>query len=77
MVICWYVHFNCRPSCKQGCYVKHYDVVSGEEELSYGYGGTAKASTECKFRDYGEKFGAGDVITAYLVREILVKSKVM
>ena len=43
--------------------------VAGEEEYSYGYGGTGKASTECKFSDYGEKFANGDVITAYLVRE--------
>nr|KAG5689769.1 hypothetical protein BaRGS_031170 [Batillaria attramentaria] len=38
----------------------------GEEALSYGYGGTGKASTECQFKDYGESFTAGDVITAYL-----------
>ncbi|KAL5008098.1 hypothetical protein ScPMuIL_013679 [Solemya velum] len=38
----------------------------GEEPLSYGYGGTGKASTDCKFQDYGEQFTAGDVITAYL-----------
>ena len=43
--------------------------VAGEEEYSYGYGGTGKASTECKFSDYGEKFANGDVITAYLVRD--------
>ncbi|RUS76398.1 hypothetical protein EGW08_015849, partial [Elysia chlorotica] len=41
----------------------------GEEELSYGYGGTAKASTECNFVDYGQTFGPGDVITAYLDME--------
>ena len=40
---------------------------SGEEALSFGYGGTGKASTECQFKDYGESFTAGDVITAYLV----------
>ena len=44
-------------------------MFTGEEEHSYGYGGTAKASTECRFSDYGEKFAAEDVITAYLVRE--------
>ncbi|XP_064600280.1 heterogeneous nuclear ribonucleoprotein U-like protein 1 isoform X2 [Liolophura sinensis] len=38
----------------------------GEEPLSYGYGGTAKASENCKFKDYGETFTSGDVITAYL-----------
>jgi len=36
--------------------------------MSFGYGGTAKASTDLKFTDYGEKFTAGDVITAYIVR---------
>ncbi|XP_029643153.1 heterogeneous nuclear ribonucleoprotein U-like protein 1 isoform X2 [Octopus sinensis] len=38
----------------------------GEVPLSHGYGGTGKASTDCKFKDYGEKFGSGDVITSYL-----------
>lgn len=41
--------------------------ATGEEALSYGYGGTAKASENCKFKDYGETFTSGDVITAYLV----------
>jgi len=38
----------------------------GEEALSYGYGGTGKASTECKFNDFGETYGPDDVITAYI-----------
>lgn len=38
----------------------------GEEAKSFGYGGTGKAATECKFEDYGQQFTAGDVITAYL-----------
>ncbi|PVD25432.1 hypothetical protein C0Q70_13088 [Pomacea canaliculata] len=38
----------------------------GEEPLSYGYGGTGKASTDCKFTDFGQTFTAGDIITAYL-----------
>ncbi|XP_022091036.1 heterogeneous nuclear ribonucleoprotein U-like protein 1 [Acanthaster planci] len=38
----------------------------GEEDFSYGYGGTAKFSTRGQFRDYGLTFGAGDVITACL-----------
>ncbi|XP_071787333.1 heterogeneous nuclear ribonucleoprotein U-like protein 1 isoform X2 [Asterias amurensis] len=38
----------------------------GEEAFSYGYGGTAKISVQCKFSDYGEKFEAGDVIASYL-----------
>ncbi|GFO50470.1 heterogeneous nuclear ribonucleoprotein u-like protein 1 [Plakobranchus ocellatus] len=41
----------------------------GEEALSFGYGGTGKASTECNFVDYGQTFGPGDVITAYLDME--------
>lgn len=41
--------------------------MSGEEAKSFGYGGTGKAATECKFEDYGQQFTAGDVITAYLV----------
>ncbi|KAG8231801.1 hypothetical protein J437_LFUL012077 [Ladona fulva] len=38
----------------------------GEEPLSYGYGGTGKASTNCQFKDYGKPFGLNDVVTAYL-----------
>ena len=40
--------------------------VIGEEKLSYGYGGTAKASVDCKFQNYGKTFGEGDVVTAYI-----------
>ena len=40
---------------------------AGEEPKSFGYGGTAKLVHECKFEDYGQVFGAGDVITAYVV----------
>lgn len=42
----------------------------GEEPLSYGFGGTGKASTDCKFIDYGQQFTAGDVITAYIDYEM-------
>ncbi|XP_058238597.1 heterogeneous nuclear ribonucleoprotein U-like protein 1 isoform X2 [Hemibagrus wyckioides] len=38
----------------------------GEEPSSYGYGGTGKKSSNCKFEDYGEKFGENDVIGCYL-----------
>ncbi|CAH1261467.1 HNRNPU [Branchiostoma lanceolatum] len=41
-------------------------IQLGEEPFSYGYGGTAKSSTACKFNDYGEKFGAGDVMGCYV-----------
>lgn len=52
--------------CRVGWSTDDNTMQLGEEELSYGYGGTAKASTECKFTNYGEKFSVGDVITAYL-----------
>ncbi|XP_059362273.1 heterogeneous nuclear ribonucleoprotein U-like protein 1 isoform X3 [Carassius carassius] len=38
----------------------------GEEAFSYGYGGTGKKSTCCKFEDYREKFGESDVIECYV-----------
>ena len=42
-------------------------LFPGEERFSYGFGGTGKASTDCKFTDFGETFGEGDVISCYLV----------
>jgi hypothetical protein len=42
-------------------------LYEGEEPLSYGYGGTGKASTDCKFKDYGKPFHVGDVVGALLV----------
>ncbi|XP_066970819.1 heterogeneous nuclear ribonucleoprotein U-like protein 1 isoform X2 [Macrobrachium rosenbergii] len=41
-------------------------MTLGEEPFSYGYGGTAKASTDLKFKDYGRPFGKGDVIGCFL-----------
>uniref|UniRef100_A0A8C7VK36 SAP domain-containing protein n=1 Tax=Oncorhynchus mykiss TaxID=8022 RepID=A0A8C7VK36_ONCMY len=38
----------------------------GEEPFSYGYGGTGKKSSKCKFEDYGEKFGENDVLGCYI-----------
>ncbi|KAL8609349.1 hypothetical protein ACOMHN_008143 [Nucella lapillus] len=38
----------------------------GEEPWSFGYGGTGKFSTNCRFSDYGQRFGAGDVIGVML-----------
>uniref|UniRef100_A0A803TFI5 B30.2/SPRY domain-containing protein n=1 Tax=Anolis carolinensis TaxID=28377 RepID=A0A803TFI5_ANOCA len=35
----------------------------GEELFSYGYGGTGKKSTNCKFENYGECFSENDIIT--------------
>lgn len=42
------------------------DLQLGEVVNSYGYGGTAKASENCKFKDYGEPFGKDDVVTSYV-----------
>lgn len=39
----------------------------GEEPFSFGYGGTGKKSSDCKFADFGEKFGENDVIGCYIV----------
>ncbi|KAJ8981698.1 hypothetical protein NQ317_003419 [Molorchus minor] len=38
----------------------------GEEKYSYGYESSGKFVTDKQFTDYGTKFGAGDVIGAYL-----------
>jgi len=38
--------------------------VAGEEENSWGYGGTAKFSTNNKFSNFGRRFSKGDVIMA-------------
>ncbi len=42
----------------------------GEEPLSYGYGGTAKISVNCQFKDYGVAFSVGDVVGCFLVSEL-------
>ncbi|XP_032870318.1 heterogeneous nuclear ribonucleoprotein U-like protein 1 isoform X1 [Amblyraja radiata] len=34
----------------------------GEEAFSYGFGGTGKKSSNCKFLDYGERFSENDVM---------------
>lgn len=49
-----------------------FNVSTGEEDFSFGYGGTGKASVKCKFVDFGEKFGVGDVIGAYVVSPLLL-----
>ena len=41
-------------------------MCTGEEPNSYGYGGTGKFSVNCKFSDYGQRYGQGDVIGAML-----------
>lgn len=42
-------------------------ILLGEEPFSYGYGGTGKKSSSCKFEDYGQKFGENDVVGCYIV----------
>lgn len=42
-------------------------LVLGEEPFSFGYGGTGKKSENCKFADFGERFGENDVIGCYIV----------
>ena len=39
----------------------------GEEPYSWGYGGTGTKSFNCKFTQYGQRFGVGDVIGCFLV----------
>ncbi|XP_076035906.1 uncharacterized protein LOC143021925 isoform X3 [Oratosquilla oratoria] len=41
-------------------------LMLGEEPLSYGYEGTAKASSNLRFKNYGIKFGKGDVVGCFL-----------
>lgn len=49
---------------------KRSGLVSGEEPFSFGYGGTGKKSENCKFADFGERFGENDVIGCYIVSSI-------
>ncbi|XP_041850279.1 heterogeneous nuclear ribonucleoprotein U-like protein 1 [Melanotaenia boesemani] len=49
-----------------GWSINHSSTQLGEEPFSFGYGGTGKKSSDCKFADYGEKFGENDVIGCYI-----------
>ncbi|KAK5905250.1 hypothetical protein CesoFtcFv8_006731 [Champsocephalus esox] len=40
-----------------GWSLNHCSTQLGEEPFSFGYGGTGKKSADCKFEDFGEKFG--------------------
>ena len=39
----------------------------GEDKLSYGYDSSGKKATDSEFAEYGQTFGAEDVIGCYLV----------
>ncbi|XP_061637350.1 heterogeneous nuclear ribonucleoprotein U-like protein 1 isoform X2 [Phyllopteryx taeniolatus] len=49
-----------------GWSLNHCSTQLGEEPFSFGYGGTGKKSSDCKFANYGEKFGENDVIGCYI-----------
>ncbi|XP_047449335.1 heterogeneous nuclear ribonucleoprotein U-like protein 1 isoform X2 [Mugil cephalus] len=49
-----------------GWSLNHCSTQLGEEPFSFGYGGTGKKSADCKFADFGEKFGENDVIGCYI-----------
>ncbi|KAJ0021911.1 hypothetical protein NQD34_009401 [Periophthalmus magnuspinnatus] len=49
-----------------GWSLNHCSTQLGEEPFSFGYGGTGKKSSDCKFADYGERFGENDVIGCYI-----------
>jgi len=49
-----------------GWSINHCSTQLGEEAFSFGYGGTGKKSSDCKFADFGEKFGENDVIGCYI-----------
>ncbi|XP_019943845.1 heterogeneous nuclear ribonucleoprotein U-like protein 1 [Paralichthys olivaceus] len=49
-----------------GWSLNHCSTQLGEEPFSFGYGGTGKKSEDCKFSNYGEKFGENDVIGCYI-----------
>lgn len=49
-----------------GWSVQSASLQLGIEPLSYGYGGTAKSSTDGKFQNYGIRFGVGDVIGCFI-----------
>uniref|UniRef100_A0A8C6SFL5 Heterogeneous nuclear ribonucleoprotein U like 1 n=1 Tax=Neogobius melanostomus TaxID=47308 RepID=A0A8C6SFL5_9GOBI len=43
-----------------GWSLNHSSTQLGEEPFSFGYGGTGKKSSDCKFADFGERFGEND-----------------
>ncbi|KAF8564408.1 hypothetical protein P879_02611 [Paragonimus westermani] len=49
-----------------GWSTENADFALGEEPQSFGYGGTAKKSTNNKFSNYGCTFDEGDVVGAFI-----------
>ncbi|XP_068727189.1 heterogeneous nuclear ribonucleoprotein U-like protein 1 [Montipora capricornis] len=49
-----------------GWSVDRANLQVGEDNLSFGYGGTGKVSVKNKFFDYGEPYTSGDIITCYI-----------
>ena len=39
----------------------------GENPVSFGYGGTAKAITNNQYNEFGEPYGPGEIVTCLLV----------
>lgn len=62
----------CPNALRIGWSVNDSSLQLGEEAFSFGYGGTGKISSECKFRDYGIPFGVGDVVSTYLVFTLML-----
>ncbi|BFZ08002.1 hypothetical protein BsWGS_11041 [Bradybaena similaris] len=55
------------PHClRVGWSVNTTSLNLGEEPLSYGFGSTGQSTTDNSFTNYGQSFGVGDVVTAYL-----------
>lgn len=49
-----------------GWSVDRANLQVGEDNLSFGYGGTGKASVNNKFFNYGEPYTSGDIISCYI-----------
>jgi ATP-dependent RNA helicase DDX1 len=52
--------------CRVGWAAPRASLDLGTDKLSFGFGGTGKRSHARKFEDYGEPFGAGDVVGCLL-----------
>jgi len=47
------------------------DLSLGEDNLSYGFGGTGRAATNKQFKLYGEAYGPGDYIGCFIVSRLI------